>query len=64
VVSVNAQLFGTINDHNRGKIGEGVPRPWNTLPPGAVPAMGGFVTDYISTFTREVGRQAAYAEYA
>jgi phospholipase C len=60
----NTQLFGTINDHNRGKIGEGVTKPWNAPPPGAVPTMDGFVTDYISTFTGEVGRQPAYEEHA
>jgi phospholipase C len=26
--------------------------------------MDGFVTDYISTFTGEVGRQPSYEEYA
>ena len=60
----NTQLFGAIDDHNRFKIGEGVTAPWNAPPPGAVPAMDGFVTDYISTFTGEVGRQPAYEEYA
>ena len=60
----NTQLFGTIDDHNRSKIGEGVTEPWNAPPPGATPSMDGFVTDYISTFTGEVGRQPAYAEYA
>ena len=60
----NTQLFGVIDDHNRFKIGEGVTAPWNAPPPGAVPAMDGFVADYISTFTGEVGRQPAYAEYA
>jgi phospholipase C len=60
----NTQLFGTIDDHNRFKIGEGVTAPWNAPPPGAVPAMDGFVADYISTFTGEVGRQPDYEEYA
>src|SRR6478736_3952050 len=60
----NTQLFGAIDDHNRFKIGEGVTAPWNAPPPGAVPAMDGFVADYISTFTGEVGRQPAYEEYA
>ena len=36
----NTQLFGTIDDHNRGKIGEAVTEPWNVPPPGATPAMG------------------------
>ena len=50
----NTQLFGTIDDHNRFKIGEAVTEPWNAPPPGATPTMDGFVTDYISTFTAEV----------
>src|SRR6185369_9856232 len=33
-------------------------------PPGAVPTMDGFVADYISTFTGEMGRQPTYEEYA
>ena len=60
----NTQLFGTIDDHNRFKIGEAVTKPWNAPPPGATPTMDGFVTDYISTFTGEVGRQPGYDEYA
>ena len=60
----NTQLFGTINGPNRFKIGEGVTAPWNAPPPGATPAMNGFVADYISTFTGEVGRQPTYDEYA
>jgi phospholipase C len=60
----NTQLFNTIDDHNRFKIGEGVTAPWNAPPPGATPTMDGFVTDYISTFTGEVGRQPTYDEYA
>ena len=60
----NTQLFGTIDDHNRFKIGEGVTAPWNAPPPGATPTMDGFVTDYISTFTGEMGRQPTYDEYA
>ena len=38
--------------------------PWNAPAPEAVPTMDGFVTDYISTFTAEVGRQPTYEEYA
>jgi phospholipase C len=60
----NTQLFGTIDDHNRFKIGEAVTKPWNAPPPGATPTMDGFVTDFISTFTGEVGRQPSYDEYA
>jgi phospholipase C len=60
----NTQLYNTLDDHNRFKIGEGVKAPWNAPPPGATPTMDGFVTDYISTFTGEVGRQPTYDEYA
>ena len=60
----NTQLFNILDEHNRFKIGEGVSAPWNTPPPGATPTMDGFVTDYISTFTAEVGRQPTYDEYA
>ena len=60
----NTQLYNTIDEHNRGKIGEAVTEPWNVPPPGATPTMDGFVTDYISTFTGEVGRQPTYDEYA
>jgi phospholipase C len=60
----NTQLFNTLDEHNRFKIGEGVSAPWNAPPPGATPTMDGFVTDYISTFNGEVGRQPTYDEYA
>jgi phospholipase C len=60
----NTQLFNILNEHNRFKIGEGASEPWNAPPPGATPTMDGFVTDYISTFTGEVGRQPTYDEYA
>ena len=60
----NTQLFNTLNEHNRFKIGEAVSAPWNAPEPGAVPTMDGFVTDYISTFTAEIGRQPTYEEYA
>jgi len=60
----NTQLFDVLDERNRFQIGEAVAAPWNTPPPGAVPTMDGFVTDYISTFTGEVGRQPRYDEYA
>ena len=60
----NTQLFGTIDEHNRFKIAEGVTAPWNAPPEGATPTMDGFVADYISCFTGEVGRQPTYEEYA
>jgi phospholipase C len=60
----NTQLYGVLDDHNRFKIGEAVTAPWNAPPPGAAPTMDGFVADYISTFTGEMGRQPTYEEYA
>jgi len=53
----NTQLFNILDDHNRFTIGEGAAAPWNAPPPGTAPTMDGFVTDYISTFTGEIGRQ-------
>ena len=60
----NTQLFNRIDDHNRCKIGDAVVEPWNAPPPGATPTMDGFVADYISTFTGEIGRQPTFEEYA
>ena len=60
----NTQLYNTLDEHNRFKIGEAVSAPWNVPPPGTEPTMSGFVTDYIATFTGEVGRQPTYEEYA
>ncbi|MET0843844.1 MAG: alkaline phosphatase family protein [Mycetocola sp.] len=60
----NTQLFNVLDEHNRFKIGEEVAAPWNAPPPGATPTMDGFVTDYISTFSSELGRQPTYEEYA
>jgi phospholipase C len=60
----NTQLYNTLDDHNRFLIGEDVTAPWNAPPSGATPTMDGFVTDYISTFTGEIGRQPTYHEYA
>ncbi len=60
----NTQLFDVLDEHNRFKIGEGVTAPWNAPPPGTKPNMDGFVTDYVSTFTAEIGRQPTYEEYA
>ena len=60
----NTQLFNVLDEHNRFKIGEEVRAPWNAPPPGAAPTMDGFVADYISTFTSEMGRQPTYEEYA
>ncbi len=60
----NTQLFNRIDDGNRFKIGSACTAPWNAPPPGTTPTMNGFVTDYISTFTGEIGGQPTYDEYA
>jgi phospholipase C len=60
----NTQLYGVLDEHNRFKLGEEVAEPWNAPPAGATPTMDGFVADYISTFTAEMGRQPTYEEYA
>ena len=60
----NTQLFNILDEHNRFKIGEAVSAPWNAPEPGTVPTMDGFVADYISTFTAEMGRQPTYDESA
>ena len=60
----NTQLYGVLDEPNRFKLGEAVTAPWNAPPPGAMPTMDGFVADYISTFTGEMGRQPTYEEYA
>ena len=38
--------------------------PYNAPEPGQAPTMDGFVTDYISTLTAELGRQPTYEEYS
>ena len=60
----NTQRFNTLHESNRFKIGEAVSPPWNAPEPGAVSTMDGSVTDYISMFTAEIGRQPTYEEYA
>src|SRR6478735_9259587 len=51
----NVQLFNILEEQNRFKIGDQATEPWNAPKPGATPTMDGFVTDYISTFTGEMG---------
>ena len=60
----NTQLFNILDDDNRFKIGEAARAPWNAPPAGVIPTMDGFVTDYISNFTGEIGREPTYDEYA
>ena len=63
---VNTQLFGLIDPpSNRGMVIEHIAAPYNAPgSPGQRPTMDGFVTDYISAFTAEMGRPPAFEEYA
>jgi len=60
----NTQLFNILSEENRFKLGDDVTAPFNAPAPGQTPTMDGFVTDYISTFTGEMGRQPTYEEYS
>ena len=60
----NTQLYNILNEHNRFKIQDAIGPPYNAPAPGQTPTMDGFVTDYISNFTGELGRQPTYEEYA
>jgi phospholipase C len=60
----NTQLYNILSVANRFKLGEDIESPWNEPASGQTPTMDGFVTDYISTFTAEMGRQPTYDEYA
>ncbi|HUB71792.1 MAG TPA: alkaline phosphatase family protein [Acidimicrobiales bacterium] len=60
----NTQLFGVLDEANRFKDATEMVPPYNAPAPGQQPTMDGFVTDYISFFTREVGRQPTYQEYS
>ena len=53
----NTQLFNVLNEANRLKIQDAIGPPHNAPAPGQTPTMDGFVTDYISNFTGEIGRQ-------
>jgi phospholipase C len=62
---VNTQLFGVIDPPgNRGVMSEKMVAPYNAPAPGQQPTLDGFVADYISAFTAEMGRQPTYDEYA
>ena len=60
----NTQLFNVLDEANRFAGPDTMQAPWNVPAPGAIPTMDGFVTDYISWFTWEMGRQPTYDEYA
>ena len=62
---ISTDLFGVLDPENRFKpLAKMVP-PWNAPDwPRQQPTMDGFVADYISAFTAEIGRQPTYDEYA
>lgn len=63
---VNTQLHGIIDPlTNRGLLAAKMAPPYNA-PADLLrePVMAGFVTDYISAFTAEMGREPGYTEYA
>jgi phospholipase C len=59
---VNTQLFGTLDEVNRGLIH--IESSFNVPGPGRRATMDGFVIDYISILISELGRQPTYDEYA
>jgi phospholipase C len=61
---INTDLFGVLDPKNRSVPLSKMVAPYNAPNAGQQPTMDGFVTDYISAFTAEMGRQPTYAEYA
>jgi phospholipase C len=63
---VNTQLYGTIDPQtNRGILAEKMTSPYNAPRDLLLqPTMDGFVADYISAFTAEMGKEPSYDEYA
>jgi phospholipase C len=61
---INTDLFGVMDPKNRFMPLSKMVAPYNAPSPGQQPTMDGFVSDYISAFTAEIGRQPTYEEYA
>ncbi|MGH9047247.1 MAG: alkaline phosphatase family protein [Acidimicrobiales bacterium] len=59
----NTQLFNVLDRVNRCKDAAAMVAPFNAPVDGRAPTMDGFVTDYISFLTVELGRQPTFAEY-
>ena len=59
----NTQLFNVLDEVNRFKDATEMAPPHNAPPGGTQPSMDGFVADYISFLTVELGRQPRYDEY-
>ncbi len=60
----NTQLFNVLDEANRFKDATEMVPPHNAPPPEQQPTMDGFVADYISFLTVELGRQPRYDEYS
>jgi len=59
------QMFNTVDEHNKFKMGKDMAAPWNApQSPDSIPNMQGFVADYISNFTADHLRQPTYKEYS
>ena len=58
----NTQLYNILNEQNRFKVQDDISAPYNAPAPGQAQTMDGFVTDYISNFVGEMGRQPTYEE--
>ncbi len=61
---INTDLYGIQDPKNRLVSLAKMVAPYNAPGPGQQPTMDGFVSDYISAFTAEKGRQPTYEEYA
>jgi phospholipase C len=61
---INTDIYGVLEPVNRYMPLSKMVAPYNAPAPGQQPTMDGFVADYISTFTAEMGRQPTYEEYA
>src|SRR5579872_7467221 len=60
----NTQLFNVLDEANRFKDATEMVPPFNAPSGVQSPTMDGFVTDYISFLTVELGRQPVYDEYS
>jgi phospholipase C len=58
---INTQLFGVLDEENRFKVD--AEYSFNVPGEGQAPSIDGFVADYISVLTAELGRQPRVAEY-
>jgi phospholipase C len=61
---INTDLFGVSDPNNRFLPLSKMVAPYNAPKPGQQPTMDGFISDYISAFIAEKGRQPSYEEYA